>query len=890
MKRESFLATAGKIWHQTGDGLLAVGLFAASLMAYLQTLAPSVATLFDDSLEFPLVASELGIAHPTGYPLYTLLGKLFTLGPWAGDVAQRNVGWAVNLLSAVAGALTVALVYLVARQLTRRRLPALLGSVALAVSPVFWSQSVIAEVYTLNSFFVAALLWLALRWAHQPLLPVTPFSLLQASPDWNRRAGPKEKPARFLPGEGAWRRVSLGVRQAVHHVYTLYRRFFPLVPPKRRLRLHPRIYALAALYGLSLTHHRTMLLLAPALIAFALLVEPRVLRRPALLGPEHPDRARWLQLAGRPIVLLITCFCVPLFLYLYLPLRGHVGSLDGTYVNSWGGFWRWVTASSYNLFLVDNPLARDLDAAFYAELFWQQFGPVGLALAVVGLVGLVRRPKALVLTAVAFVTYTAFAVVYRVPDVEVFFMPAFLVLAVWFAVGLDYAADLLRLRSRSLAWRRLLAVSAMLLFLAAILQPLVIAARNYPDVDMSRRWIVHDYGLYLLEQPLPSDSTIVGLLGEMTLVRYFQRTAGLRPDIGTVAADDEKARREAVGAALAGGGATYITRPLPGLAEDQALGAAIGMIDVAEDLETLIRVGKPDLQDPAVPRAADLAPVPGLQLMGYGVWEHRGHWEAWARLRLWWKAPEGLEEPLKISARVVDAAGVVVAATDAEPVSGAYPSAVWRPGEVVADVYEIPLPAGLPPGEYTPLIIVYEPDTGSERGRAELEPVYLDGNPVRPPRRALEAGIGKTVYARFGGVELLGYTAPSSEITHRPGETLPLTLLWQAWAQPALSSAEGPGLSQVEGPASERRVVFWLEGDGQYLLGEQIMGGPFPSGKWQDRQTVRQWLDLRVPADTPPGTWRLKMRVIRDGRPIPWGRWLFPMGSDLDLGVVQVGP
>jgi hypothetical protein len=869
---------------------VAVGLFAASLMAYLQTLAPSVATLFDDSLEFPLVAYELGIAHPTGYPLYTLLGKLFTLGPWTGDVAQWNVAWAVNLLSAVAGALAVALVYLVARQFTRRRVPALLGGVALAVSPVFWSQSVIAEVYTLNSLFVAGLLWLALRWAHQPLLPVTPFSLLQVSPEWDRRTGPKEKLASPLPGEGAWSHVLSGARQAAHRIHSLYRRFFPLVPPKQRLRLHPRIYVLVALYSLSLTHHRTMLLLAPALIIFALLVEPRVLRRAALLGPEHPDRARWLQVAGRPIVLLFVCFLVPLLLYLYLPLRGHVGSLDGTYVNSWSGFWRWVTASSYNLFLADNPLARDLDASFYAELFWQQFGPVGLALAVVGLVGLARRPKALVLTAVAFVTYAAFALVYRVPDVEVFFIPAFLLVAVWIAVGLDYAADLLRLRSDSLAWRRLLAISSVLLFLAAVLQPLVIAARNYPDLDLSQRWIVHDYGLYLLEQPLPSDSTIVGLLGEMTLLRYFQRTADLRPDIETVAADDEKARQEAVRAALAGGGATYITRPLPGLAEDQSLGAVVGLIDVAEELETLIRVGEPDFQGPAVPRSTDLVPVPGLQLVGYGVWEHGAHWQAWARLRLWWRAPEGMEDPLKISSRLVDAAGVVVAATDAEPVSGAYPNTIWRPGEVVSDAYEIPLPAGLPPGEYIPLIIVYEPDTGSERGRAELEPVNLDGNPVRPPRRALEADIGKTVYARFGGVELLGFTAPSSETTYRPGETLALTLLWQARSQPGLSFAEGPGLSSAEGPAGEQRVVFWLEGDGEVLLDEQVMGGPFPASQWQDRQTVRQWLELQVPADAPPGTWRLKMRVLRDGRPVPWGRWNLPLGSDLDLGAVQVGP
>jgi len=58
---EPFLHAVYRLWDRAGDGLLASGLFAASLAAYVQTLAPSVATLFDDSLEFPLVSYLLGI-------------------------------------------------------------------------------------------------------------------------------------------------------------------------------------------------------------------------------------------------------------------------------------------------------------------------------------------------------------------------------------------------------------------------------------------------------------------------------------------------------------------------------------------------------------------------------------------------------------------------------------------------------------------------------------------------------------------------------------------------------------------------------------------------------------------------------------------------------------
>jgi hypothetical protein len=860
---DRFIGLMRQIWDRTADVLLAACCLLLPLVLYLQTLAPSVAALFDDSLEFPLVVYRLAIAHPTGYPLYTLLGKLFTWGP------GYNVAWAVNLLSAVAGALTVALVYLVARQLTHRRWPALLAAVALAVSPVFWSQAVIAEVYTLNSAFVAGLLWLALRWARQPLVPVEPFSLLLAESRGRRPL--------FLPRESIHMRLPPAVRQVAHRLYTFYRRFFPAVLPRRRLQIHPLLYALAVLFGLSQTHHRTTLLLVPALLVFVFLIERRTFSRAALLGPEHPDRPRWLQVVGRSIVLLAVCTILPLLLYLYLPLRGNVGSLDGTYSNTWSGFWRWVTTGGYSAFLADNPLGRSLDAAFYGRLFWQQFGPAGLALALVGLIGLVRQPKALALTGLAFAAYVVFAIAYRVPDVEVFFIPAFVLVAVWIAVGLDHAAGLLRPRGPSLALRRLLAVCSLLLFLAATAQPLVLATRNYPDLDLSRRWIVHDYGQYVLNQDLPyGSSTIVGLGGEMNLLRYFQDTTGLRRDIQTVIADGEAARRAAVEAALTQGRAVYLTRPLPGLTDDSTLDAVIGLMDVGDDLEMLLSVDAPEEQVPPLPQGAVIQRVRGMQLLGAEIQEHREHWQAWAGLRLWWRTPNGLGEQLKVSARLQEVGGRVIAAVDAEPLGGAYPTIDWQPGEIVADTYEIPLPPGTPPGNYTPVIVIYDPVSITERGRAELSPVYLEGNPARPPQRALEASVVETIYARFGDLDLLGFTPADPEVSYRPGDWLPVTLLWQA----------------QDRPAGELRLTFWLESGQTYPLdagGGQVIGGSFPTGQWQAGQVVRQWPVLHVPDTVPLGEYHLRMRVTRDGQPVPWGRGAIPWGSDLDLGPVQIG-
>ncbi|MEJ2747226.1 MAG: DUF2723 domain-containing protein [Anaerolineae bacterium] len=74
-------------------------LLVALIPVYFLTMPTTVGRA--DTFEFQVVTPQLGIAHPTGYPLYLLLGKLFTLVPM-GSVAWRlNVGTAVFALSAV---------------------------------------------------------------------------------------------------------------------------------------------------------------------------------------------------------------------------------------------------------------------------------------------------------------------------------------------------------------------------------------------------------------------------------------------------------------------------------------------------------------------------------------------------------------------------------------------------------------------------------------------------------------------------------------------------------------------------------------------------------------------------------------------------------------------
>ena len=112
-----------------------------------------------DPGDLQAAVAALGVPHPTGYPLFVLAGWL-----WVHLVPVGTVAYRLNLLVAVFGALAVSLTYLLALRLTRRHLPALGGALLFGLSHTFWTQTSISEVYTLNAVFVAAVLYLLVRW------------------------------------------------------------------------------------------------------------------------------------------------------------------------------------------------------------------------------------------------------------------------------------------------------------------------------------------------------------------------------------------------------------------------------------------------------------------------------------------------------------------------------------------------------------------------------------------------------------------------------------------------------------------------------------------------------------------------------------------------------
>lgn len=122
--------------------------------------APRTVVLEDDGL-FLMAAWFNGIAHPPGYPLYTLFSHLATWFP-AGSVAYR-----VHMLSGIFSALACGVLFLIINKLISDRYSAVAASVAYGLTPVYWSQSIIAEVYSLNVLIFLLLFYLSLVYVEQ---------------------------------------------------------------------------------------------------------------------------------------------------------------------------------------------------------------------------------------------------------------------------------------------------------------------------------------------------------------------------------------------------------------------------------------------------------------------------------------------------------------------------------------------------------------------------------------------------------------------------------------------------------------------------------------------------------------------------------------------------
>jgi len=276
---------------RSGDrvpGRLAFAVWLIAFVVYLLSLSPGVSWAHhsEDSGDLITSAWVLGIPHPTGYPLFCILGWM-----WSHVVVIGSVAWRMNALSALWGSIAAGVMVRAVwvsfdllssefqERITRfgRGLASVSAGLLLAFATDVWSLSIVTEVYSLNLLFVSLVSWII-------------FELL---------SGAKKSGSLAEDEFAAWK--------------------------QRRYKLS---VLLAVTWGLSLTNHLTSLFLFPGIALVLMQKENR------------PSGLSLIKLAG--------WFALPLILYSYLPIRSAMDPpLDWGNPENWSNFVWVVTGQQF---------------------------------------------------------------------------------------------------------------------------------------------------------------------------------------------------------------------------------------------------------------------------------------------------------------------------------------------------------------------------------------------------------------------------------------------------------------------------------------------------------------------------------------------------------------
>ncbi len=396
------------------DWIAAALTFLVSLAVYTLTLAPTVT--LEDSGELIVASDYLGVPHPPGYPIWSLLTWAFQ---WVFHGVKYhgypNPAWGVNFFSAFSGALACGVLALLISRSGADILNALKketavlgakterlfcaaagvsGGLLLAFSQGLWSQAVIAEVYALNILFQTLVILFLYRWAVEPDNP---------------------KP----------------------------------------------LFVMAFIYGLGLTNHQTLIFMGLAIGLAVLLFNPRLAVDFMIIfvfygimilidraGPDDwqwelgPSRAAfwfWTIYAvavpvagmfflknGKTVCATYLLVFLGLSFYLYMPFSSDQNPpINWGYPRTWEGFMHAITRGQYERVVLADVFSSTFllqIGAYLRDLRAQYFGPIA-AFALVPFIFVYRTGRKnaywLLTTLVAFIGVGIIFIILQNPKIDI---------------------------------------------------------------------------------------------------------------------------------------------------------------------------------------------------------------------------------------------------------------------------------------------------------------------------------------------------------------------------------------------------------------------------------------------------------------------------------------
>ena len=455
-----------------------------AFIIYLTTLAPSVVEI--DSGELATVQATLGIAHPTGYPFFTIIGHLFSLLPLPFSKIYQ-----LNMLAAIWCALAVWMFVYTSKYLLdhlgnsnpkntgskspkrkklkaqgnkignkiipedRKILVSIAGGLVLAFGKTFWMQSTSVEVYSLHIF----------------LITIAIFFLLKS--------------------------------------------YFHKHDQNEKLYKSPWML-FAILLALCFSNHMTTILILPG--AAYLYFSKNKFNKRSL------TQIGWMLLIFIPILLLI---------YSYLPIRASQNPML-----NWGNpvnlenILRHVSGKQYRVWLFSSTASAEKQLTYFINELPAEF-TFGLIFIVLGLFSSFKYSKRIfTFLVITFLTTVLYSINYDIHDIDSYFLLAYISLSFFAVFGVLKFLQFFELKKNSLK----------LSFSLIAIVLLVHIYTTYPDVNQRDNYAFKDYTKALINST-DKNSIIMSYEWDyfVSPAYYFQLVEDFRKDVKIV--DKELLRR-----------------------------------------------------------------------------------------------------------------------------------------------------------------------------------------------------------------------------------------------------------------------------------------------------------------------------------------------------------
>lgn len=349
--------------------------FLIPFIVYIKTLAPTVS--FIDTGELATVCIKLGIAHPTGYPLFTIVGHLFSLLPFGEEIYRLSFMCAVvsslalviffNLMvflftefnieqgskdkksNLFNGDFNILTVYLIS----------LAGTLTLAFSYTYWNIANSIEVYSFHQFFLISIIYFILKAAND-----------------------------------------VGKKDSRSEIYWLM---------------------FAFLLGLSTSNHLSTIFLSLGCLYlyFALY--------------------RFNEVSFKRIAIMAIPFIIAFTAYIYFPVRADNPVISWGYPANLDNFIRHFTGKQFSVWLFSSTEVTSKQFSYFVSSYPKEYYYIPFVFAIFGAVNVFKNQRKLFyFTFLLFAFNVLYAINYDIHDIDSYFILAYIVSVIWIVFGISF--------------------------------------------------------------------------------------------------------------------------------------------------------------------------------------------------------------------------------------------------------------------------------------------------------------------------------------------------------------------------------------------------------------------------------------------------------------------